>query len=137
MLLSRSYSFNSDDVQYNARPQLTDKMVRATLSCYDTTLLVYKFYKYKHVHSKGRHYSKHPLSGGRRKAARQVGHHHDIEFSVVRYKVRCLLISLWCFGYWLWYGVNLLEFLSFSLSTTHRYHWYYFLSCCDKNNFSF
>jgi len=94
LIISFFYSFNSDDVQYNGRPQLTDKMVRATTatttSCYHTTLLVYKYYKYKHVHDKCRHHNKHPLLGGRRKNARQVGNrHHDIEFSVVRHKVRC------------------------------------------------
>jgi len=118
LIISFFYSFNSDDVQYNGRPQLTDKMVRATTatttSCYHTTLLVYKHYKYKHVHDKCRHHNKHPLLGGRRKNARQVGNrHHDIEFSVVRHKVRCTYHFV---GYVVntmqaFWGVNSLEFL--------------------------
>lgn len=113
MCFSFDCSFNSDDIQLNGggggRPQLTDKMVRP--SCYDTTLLVYKFYNLKHFHGgngiskNGAKYSPpllRPLlnGGGTGRRTKKRRPNSLVEYSVVRHQVRLknFVNFFQCFG---------------------------------------
>lgn len=77
--------FSIQELEGQCNGTLNPEMVRP--SCYDTTLLVYKLYKFKHLHSHGR-----------KERLRSI-----VEYSVVRYKVsnshlKCLTE---CSAHWL------------------------------------